>query len=442
MNKPNTFESQPLDTEQLQSPETAEQATGIKERSEQNYRQLAEAMPQMVWVANTAGEIEYFNRRWFEYTGMTHEEILGAPGKTLIHPEDVPLYLERWSQSLETGEDYRIEYRFKRGSDGEYRWHLGQALPVCDADGKITKWFGTCTDIHEQKKVEEELRLVKKELESRVEDRTAELSAVAASLAGEVKEREIVQENLRVREERFQLATAATNDVVWDWDLTTDVLWWSRNFQKLFGYSVAETGTDISSWTERLHPDDLQQVKESIYQAIESGEQSWSGEYRFRCGDGSYAFVADRGFVVYDDGKKPIRMVGSMMDITERKRAEKAVQESRDYLDRIINAVTDPIFVNDRQHRMVLVNDAFCHLEGRAREEIIGKNTRDLCRPDEAERFIEIDNLVFETGKDTSIEEQFTDLQGQSHVLLTRKTLYADQNGDGFGGGHRGSLSF
>ena len=118
--------------------------------------------------------------------------------------------------------------------------------------------------------------------------------------------------------------------------------------------------------------------------------------------------------------------------VIERKRSEAALQDSRDYLDRIINAVADPIFVNDRQHRMVLVNDAFCQLEGRTREEIIGKSTRDFCQPDEAAAFIAMDNLIFESGKEISKEELFTDVRGIRHVLMTKKTLYEDQNGEQF----------
>ncbi|MBC7900340.1 MAG: PAS domain S-box protein, partial [Saprospiraceae bacterium] len=119
-------------------------------------------------------------------------------------------------------------------------------------------------------------------------------------------------------------------------------------------------------------------------------------------------------------------------DVTERNRAEVAVQNSRDHLERIINTIADPIFVNDRQHRMVLVNDAFCTLEGLTRKEIIGKGPAEYCRDDEADIFIGMDNLVFERGEPTSNEEQFTDSHGKRHVLMTKKTLYQDQDGEQF----------
>ena len=108
------------------------------------------------------------------------------------------------------------------------------------------------------------------------------------------------------------------------------------------------------------------------------------------------------------------------------------MENSLDFLSHIINAIADPIFVNDRDHRMVLVNDAFCQMEGLQRDEIVGKTTIEFCEPDEARIFMGMDNLVLESGEGTSNEEQFTDAKGGRHVLMTKKTLYKDQNGKQF----------
>ena len=321
--------------------------------SEKNYRQLADAMPQMVWVANPLGTVDYFNHRWVEYTALSVEELQNSANTTLIHADDVEQFLDLWTTSLKTGENFRVEYRLERGSDDTYRWHLGQALPVRDEENNIVKWFGTCTDIHEQKRTEEELRKIKGELEHRVEERTHELSAAAAELAEEIEERKIVQEDLRVREERFQFATRATNDVVWDWDLKTNELLWNQNFQNLFGYSLEETGTDIVSWTNRLHPDDLHRVEESIDHAIESGEQSWTDEYRFCRRDGSYAFVVDRGYIVFDKSGKPLRMIGSMMDVTERRLTEESLRASELKFRSVTESANDAIVAADSKGNII-----------------------------------------------------------------------------------------
>lgn len=148
------------------------------------------------------------------------------------------------------------------------------------------------------------------------------LSSVGDQIALAI-ERKRAEDALRVSDERFRLITRATNDAIWDWDLTTNELWWNEGFQKLFGYGLEEVGSDIDSWTKRLHPEDFERVDHDIHQAIQSGQLNWAGEYRFRRKDGTYAFVKDRGYVVYDEGGKPIRMLGSMMDMTERKLAEK-----------------------------------------------------------------------------------------------------------------------
>ncbi|MCU0544479.1 MAG: PAS domain S-box protein [Oscillatoriaceae cyanobacterium Prado104] len=119
---------------------------------EQLYRVLAEAIPQIVWTAWPDGGTDYYNQRWFEYTGMTLEETQGWGWQPVLHPDDLQNCLERWNRAVQTGETYEVEYRFKRAADGAYRWHLGRALPVRDETGKIIKWFGTCTDIDDRKR--------------------------------------------------------------------------------------------------------------------------------------------------------------------------------------------------------------------------------------------------------------------------------------------------
>lgn len=128
------------------------------EASEQRYRFLGETIPQIVWTANPDGYVEYCNSRWYDYTGITPEQTLGWGWESVLHPDDVPKCKELWSQAVETGNRYQIEYRFKRASDGQYRWHLGRALPMRNKEGDIVHWFGTCTDIDDQKRVESQIK--------------------------------------------------------------------------------------------------------------------------------------------------------------------------------------------------------------------------------------------------------------------------------------------
>jgi two-component system, chemotaxis family, CheB/CheR fusion protein len=129
-------------------------------------------------------------------------------------------------------------------------------------------------------------------------------------------------EALRRSEERFKLVARATNDAVRDWDLTTGEVWWNETFYDAFGYRHDEVSRGPESWADRIHPDDAERVSRGVRESLAGGGDGWSDEYRFRRGDGSYAVVFDRGYVVYDGEGRPVRFLASMMDISERKRAE------------------------------------------------------------------------------------------------------------------------
>lgn len=126
--------------------------------SEDKFRALAEAMPQFVWSTDHRGYHDYFNEKWYQYTGMPRTGEQGWRWREYLHPDDVAASARMWRRSLATGEPYSVEYRFRRASDGAYRWFMGRALPVRDASGRIVRWFGTSTDIHDLKVAEAALR--------------------------------------------------------------------------------------------------------------------------------------------------------------------------------------------------------------------------------------------------------------------------------------------
>ena len=125
--------------------------------SEAKLRTITDAMPQMVWSTRPDGFHDYFNRQWYAFTGMTEGATDGEAWSGMFHPQDQPRAWERWRHSLATGQTYEIEYRLRHHS-GQYRWVLGRALPVRDAAGRIVRWMGTCTDIHEWKLAQEALQ--------------------------------------------------------------------------------------------------------------------------------------------------------------------------------------------------------------------------------------------------------------------------------------------
>jgi PAS domain S-box-containing protein len=144
-------------TRQLQDQELLlrerELAQAMRE-SEARYRALADAMPQIVWTAGPDGKATYYNRRWFEYTGLPPGPPQGDEWIRVIHPDDLGATLDRRKETLDTGDVFEVEYRFL-AADGSYRWHLGRAVPLHGADGMIDFWVGTATEIEAQKRTEQ-----------------------------------------------------------------------------------------------------------------------------------------------------------------------------------------------------------------------------------------------------------------------------------------------
>ncbi|MEH1989519.1 MULTISPECIES: hybrid sensor histidine kinase/response regulator [unclassified Nostoc] len=146
----------------------------ILRQSEERYRYLAEAIPQLVWTTKPNGECDFFNQNWCEYTGLTLEESLGSGWLAALHPDDVQRADKVWSDAVKNNTIYNNEYRFKRATDGSYRWQLARGLPLKDEQGFVVKWFGTCTDIHEQKQIlEERAHLLELEQVARAKAETA-----------------------------------------------------------------------------------------------------------------------------------------------------------------------------------------------------------------------------------------------------------------------------
>lgn len=183
------------------------QRTNELRASEDRFRLLIEAIPQIVWTAQGDGFLDYYNQKWVDYTGMSIEQTQGWGWQPVVHPDDLQGYLDAWNHSVQSGEIYQIEYRFKRAADGAYRWHLGRALPLRDEAGHIVKWFGTCTDIDDQKKAQAALERSRDELEQLVGERTAELE-----LAGQSQGR-LMSELERSNGELQSFASVASHDL-------------------------------------------------------------------------------------------------------------------------------------------------------------------------------------------------------------------------------------
>lgn len=218
-----------------------------------------------------------------------------------IHPEDRERILQSMPPPvIDGGQQWVLEYRLRR-TDGTYAHVYDRGFVIFDADGEPVRMVGSLMDISQLK---------------------------------------LTEEKLRESEERFRLAAKATHDALWDWDLHKGQVWRSEGFQNLFGYAAEDVGADFDWWVARIHPDDVNEVLAQIPQPGVSTSAQCAFEYRFRRQDGTYADVFDRGFVMFSAEGKPVRMIGTIMDISARRRAEEMAHMQRAELAHIARVST------------------------------------------------------------------------------------------------------
>ncbi|WP_461383192.1 hybrid sensor histidine kinase/response regulator [Devosia indica] len=145
----------------------------------------------------------------------------------------------------------------------------------------------------------------------------------------DISRRRQAEEEVRISNERFLLVAQATNDVIWDWDLIGDTLWWNENFKTMFGYDPAEVEPGAASWKSRIHPDDAARVIESIHAVIDGTEKTWVSEYRFLHRDGHALSIMDRGSVIRDESGRAVRMVGSMLNVSPQRELEGRLRQAQ-----------------------------------------------------------------------------------------------------------------
>lgn len=263
--------------------------------SEHRWRSLTEALPQLVWTAMPDGACDYFSTQWTQYTGVPTSELLGWQWMETLHPDDREPTRQFWMDSVAGRHDYDVEYRVRR-FDGEYRWFKTRGVPIRDSDGYIFKWFGTCTDITMSKQLEDELR----------------------------------QAN-----ERLDLAVRGSDIALWennmpDGDFQRGRRYYVNAWEQL-GYQRSEIPPDeppISG--DRVHPDERPAVQEAIRKYLAGETDKFELEHRLRHKDGSYHWVLTRGVAVRDAAGKPIRFVGSAVNITDRKRLEEELRSAKE----------------------------------------------------------------------------------------------------------------
>jgi PAS domain S-box-containing protein len=202
----------------------------------------------------------------------------------------------------------------------------------------------------------------------------------------DVTERKRSEAALRESEERFRLVARATNEVIWDEDLRSGSLRWDGATRDMFGYAPQEVGSD-GWWEDHLHPDDRERVVSGMEAVLRGEGEVWSDEYRFRRRDGSYAVVVDRCFVVRDGASgEAVRVVGSMRDVSEERRAEEALRRSEERFRLLAESTSDLVCLHEPDGRYLYVSPSCRRLLGYDPEELVGRDPYELFHPEDAPR--------------------------------------------------------
>jgi len=185
-----------------------------------------------------------------------------------------------------------------------------------------------------------------------------------------------INDKLKESNDKYDIVAKATSDTIWDWKITEDHITWNKGIKGIFGYSQDEVGKNSKWWFDNIHPEDSIKMSVKLYSFLEQKTEKWQDQYRFKCGDGTYKYVLDRGFILKDENGKAIRMIGAIQDITKQKEEENRLK----LLETVFTEAKDSIIItqavsDDNQiPKIVFANPAFQSMSGYDHSEIIGKS--------------------------------------------------------------------
>ena len=359
--------------------------------SEENWHVLAETLPQLVWTARPDGQFEYTNQRLCDYTGLTREQIQSDRWAHLqfIHPDDLEGLRVIWQHALDTGDMYEHEERIKNSRTGEYRWFLVRALPARDETGQIVKWFGTCTDIEDQKRVEQQLK------ESR--------------------------ESLRVLAE-------AVPQLVWTKRPDGQFEYTNQRWCDYIGLTLEQIQSDKWAYLQAVHPDNREGNRAHWQHALGTGAMFEYGQRLRNAQTGEYRWFLVRGMPVRDDTGQVVKWFGTCTDIEEQKRIEEALRQSQERVSVLMNSNIIGITIAEGE-QIVDANDTFLRMTGYTREDLrAGRiNWKYMTAPEYRARAQQAQQELITQQSMTPYEKEYTCKDGSRlPVVIGRIPLQAN----------------
>jgi len=279
-------------------------AEAVIREQEAELREVVDTIPAIVWSTLPDGSNTYVNKRFVEYSGSSAEQMAGSGWQALIHPDDLERHAGKWMEAVATGKPHEIEVRSRR-SDGQYRWQLDRGVPLRDEDGKIVKWYGVTTDIEDRKRAEEALR------------------GSEAYLA-----------------EAQRLSQTGS----WAWSPGEDIRYWSEECYRVLSFDPQDGLPRFEDFFQRIHPDDQPGFRELIQTAIRE-KAEWEADYRIVHPDGPVRDIHVVGHPVLSTSGHLVEFVGTVIDVTERKRAEEELRRSEMELRQILDLVPQLVSV-------------------------------------------------------------------------------------------------
>src|SRR5215471_14538308 len=357
---------------------------------ELSWRQIIDNIPGLVSTAEATGEPEFFNRRELEYFGKTNEELKNWARNDVMHPEDLPGVVEAWAKSIQTGQILEVETRLRR-ADGIYRWFQMRAVPARDAEGKISDWYALHTDIDDRKRAEQRLR---------------ESEAYLAEAQG--------------------LSQTGS----WAWNPATgDIRYCSEMCCRVLGFDHAGSPPRFEEFFQRLHPDDQAAGRERSEKAIrDKADFEW--DYRIVHPEKGIRDIHEVGRAVLDESGNLAEFVGTVIDVTERKRGEQELRQSEAELRTITDTIRQPIIVLAADGTTLYVNRAALDVTGLTREEMQGKAFfARVVHPDDREPFRAGRQQGFSGGVPFEREVRVLHKSGQYRWNLWQYNPLKDESG-------------